>query len=107
MLTRYLAQPARSATPAPHIVVPPINSSFVIASESGVQASNNWSIVRPFVQAIPRVKSSVDTKQRELIGKRLRSSTGTGSFGSGLIHMEISGHGDTEDVSDFEKFTAT
>jgi hypothetical protein len=105
-LTRYLIRPAPTPTAVPRGGVLPLGVSTATASRSGVQASNSRSIACPAGRATPRVRSQVTTEETKPARKRRRSSTGAGSSGSGLTHVDIQGRRDAEEVPEFEKFTA-
>jgi hypothetical protein len=50
--------------------------------------------------------SRIASEQPEQPQKRQRSSTGRGSSGSGLTHVDNMGGGENEEVPEFKKFTA-
>jgi hypothetical protein len=79
--------------------------STATASRSGAQASNSRSTAHPAGRAIPRVQSRVTTEETEPARKQRRSSTGVGSLGSGLTHVDTQGRRDAKEVPKFEKFT--
>jgi hypothetical protein len=87
-------------------VIPPVAASGVTASKSGAQASNSRSTARPSGRASPRVRSRVEGEQLESSRKRRRASTGAGSSGSGMTHVDNQERGDVDEVIDYEKFTA-
>jgi hypothetical protein len=105
-LSRYLARSTRSTPIAMSTVIPPVAASGVTASKSGAQASNSRSTARPSGRASPRVRSRVEGEQLESSRKRRRASTGAGSSGSGMTHVDNQGRGDVDEVIDYEKFTA-
>jgi hypothetical protein len=105
-LTRYLVRPPAIPTAAPRGGVPPLGVSPATASGSGAEASNSRSTARPAGRATPRVRSRVTTEEAEPARKRRRSSTGAGSSGSGLTHVDTEGRRNAEEVPEFEKFTA-
>jgi hypothetical protein len=106
MLTRYLAQPTRSATPTLLVGVLPMGASVVIASRSRIQASNSRSTAHPLGCTSPRVRSRVGSEQPESARKRRRSSTDVGSSRFGLTHVDNQQCKDTEDIPKYENFTA-
>jgi hypothetical protein len=106
MATCYLVRPPATPTAAPRGGVLPLGVSPTTASRSGAQASNSKSTTRPAGRATPRVRSRVTTEETEPARKRRRSSTGAGSSGSGLTHVDTQGRKDAEEVPEFEKFTA-
>ena len=77
----------------------------VMASGSGAQASNSKSTVCPLGHASPRMQIWVEGEQPESTWKRRRASTGAGSSGSGMTHINNWDQGDAEEVPDYEKFT--
>jgi hypothetical protein len=95
----------RSTTTATPTDIPPVASSVVTASGSGTQVSNSRSTACPPSHASPRVRSRIGSNQAESAWKCRRSSTGAGSSGSGMTHVDNQGCHDTEDVLDYEKFT--
>jgi hypothetical protein len=105
-LLRYLAWSTQSTPIATPTVIPPVAASGVTASRSGTQASNSRSTACPPGRTSPRVRSRVEGEQPESSRKRWRASTGAGSFGSGMTHVNNQGRGDAEEVLDYEKFTA-
>jgi hypothetical protein len=86
--------------------IPPVVASGIIASGSGAQASNSRSTARLPGHTSPRLRSRVGGEEPESARKRRRSSTGAGSSGSGMTHVDNQGRRDVEDVLDYEKFTA-
>ena len=68
--------------------------------------SNSRSTTRPPNHTSPRVRSQIKGDQPESGWKRQRASTGTGSSGSGMTHVDNRGEGNVEDIPDYEKFTA-
>jgi hypothetical protein len=85
-----------TGTAAPHGGVPPLGASAATTFGSGAQASNSTSIARPTGRASLRVWSQVTTEEPELARKRRRSSTGAGSSGFGLTHLDNQGRRDAE-----------
>jgi hypothetical protein len=106
LVSCYLARSTRSTPIATPTIIPPVAASGVTASGSGAQASNSRSTARPPGRASPRVRSRVEGEQPESSRKRQRASTGDGSSGSGMTHVDNQGWGDAEEVPDYEKFTA-
>jgi hypothetical protein len=106
ILTSYLVRLASTPTAAPRGGVPLLGVSAVTTSRSGAQASNSRSTAHRSGRATPRVRSRVTTEETEPARKRRRSSTGAGSSGSGLTHVDNQGRRDVEEVPEFEKFTA-
>jgi hypothetical protein len=104
-LTHYLTRSTRSTTTATSTDIPPVAASVVTTSGSGAQASNSRSTARRPNHVSPRVRSRVGGDQPESARKRRRSSTGAGSSGSRMTHVDNQGRRDTEDVPDYEKFT--
>jgi hypothetical protein len=76
-----------------------------MASGSGAQASNSRNTAHPPGRTSPRVRSRVGDEQPESAWKRWRSSTGAGSSGFGMTHVDNQGRCDTKDVHDYEKLT--
>jgi hypothetical protein len=107
MLTRYLVRPAPIPTVAPRGGVPPLGVLATTTFRRGAQVSNSRNIARPTGRTIPRMRSRVTTEETEPTQKRRRSSIGAGSSGSGLTHVDNQGQRNVEEVSEFEKFTAT
>jgi hypothetical protein len=105
-LSCYLVRSTRSTPIATPTVIPPVAASGVMASGSGAQASNSRSTARPPGRASPRMWSRVEGEQPESSRKRRRASTGAGSSGSGMTHVDNQGRGDAEEVPDYEKFIA-
>jgi hypothetical protein len=103
-LSCYMARSTQSTPIATPTVIPPMATSGVTASGSGAQASNSKSTARPPGRASPRVRSRVEGEQPKSSRKRRRASTGAGSFGSGMTHVDNQGRGDAEEVPDYEKF---
>jgi hypothetical protein len=105
-LSRYLARSTRTTPMATPTVLPLVAASGVTASGSRAQASNSRSTARPPGRASPRVRSWVEGEQPESSRKHRRASTGAGSSGSGMTHVDNQGRGDAKEVPDYEKFTA-
>jgi hypothetical protein len=90
-----------------------VTTLVVTASGSGAQVSNSRSTTHPLgcasqmvrSRVSPRVRSRVGGDQLESVRKCRRSSTDTGSSGSGMTHVDNQGRRDTEDVPNYEKFT--
>jgi hypothetical protein len=104
-LSCYLARSTRRTPMKTPTVIPPVAASGITASGSGAQASNSRSTARPPGRASPRVRSRVEGEQPESSRKRRRASTGAGSSGSGMTHVDNQGRGDAEEAPDYEKFT--
>jgi hypothetical protein len=105
-LSRYLARSTRRTPMATPTIIPPVAASGITASGSGAQASNSRSTARPPGRASPRVRSQVEGEQPESSRKRRRVSTGAGSSGSSMTHIDNQGQGDAEEAPNYEKFTA-
>jgi hypothetical protein len=106
LLTHYHVRPAPTPTAAPHGGVPPLGASTATASGSGAQASNSRSTAHPTGSASPKVRSQVTTEEPKPARKRRHSSTGAGSSGSGLTHVDNQGRREAKEVPEYEKFTA-
>jgi hypothetical protein len=91
LVSCYLARSTRSTPIATPTIIPPVAASGVTASGSGAQASNSRSTARPPGRASPRVRSRVEGEQPESSRKRQRASTGDGSSGSGMTHVDNQG----------------
>ena len=107
ILTRYLIQPPTIPIVARRIGIPPLGVSPTTASGSSTQASNNRSTARPAGRTTPRMQNQVIVEETQPVQKRQHSSTGAGSLGSGLTHVDNQGQKDPEEVPEFEKFTTT
>ena len=105
-LTINLAWSTRNVPLATPTAIPPMAALGVTASSSGAQASNSKSTARLPNRASPRVQSRVEGDQPESAWKHRRVSTGAGSSGSRMTHVNNRGEGKVEDVLDYEKFTA-
>ena len=88
------------------IVIPPVVASGAMASGSRAQASNSRSFARPLGGTSLKVWSRIEGEQLASSRKHQKASTGTGSSGSRMTHVDNQGRGDFEEVLNYEKFTA-